>query len=236
MCPLFQNFSDSKQEHNGTCSTEILTQYGYTDRSGIQNRYFDLAVKKCINALPDIFQGSCCRINCVQRIWQEKLSSKMIDHLGDQFLLIFCIQCSSGALQYLLGSFHILIMECSDTADNSLTAALIIHNRITGSLIYLGGSHSVKIFEIIQQSIRLLVTHSLLGKMNTKSSSCLMFNIKFHRKSPLYSAVSSVAASFVSSAASLNASSSAVSSAFSATSSTASSAAALSSLIPLASA
>ena len=71
MRPFFQDLSDPKQEHDGACSTEVLPQYRHPNCSGIQNRHLDLTVKECIDSLPDIFQGSSCCINGIQRIWQK---------------------------------------------------------------------------------------------------------------------------------------------------------------------
>ena len=97
--------------------------------------------------------------------------------------------------------FHILCQPCpnyKNCPEHTELAAPIIYNCITGSLVYLSRSHSIKVLEIIQQRICLPVTHSLLSKMDTKPASCLMFDIKFHGKSPLYSAVSSAVSSVAS--------------------------------------
>ena len=86
-------------------------------------------------------------------------------------------------------------MERPDTGNDLRSAPLIAYYCITGSLIYLGSNHSVKVLKVICQCICLLIAHSLLIKMDTDPASYLVFNSEFQSSSNLYSAVSSVSAS-----------------------------------------
>ncbi len=56
VCPFFQKFTDSKQEHDGSCRFHVAAQYRNADCRRIQDRHLQFSAAKRFNSKPDITQ------------------------------------------------------------------------------------------------------------------------------------------------------------------------------------
>ena len=241
MCPVFQNFSKSKQKHDRRCCCKITAENGYSNCCRIKNRNFYLSSGKCTDTFPDIFYRTQCSKYCSYRHRKKNLLSIMEHNMIYHFFPVFTVHLPPGVLKIAFRCLRMTVRKPLHSFQNFRLISIITDHGILIAFCHFCRGHAFKPSEKVLQLICLTAGHSFLAEMNPHPASDLMFYFEFHIIFPpamifittgipvFYSSVVSSAVSSVVSSVSSTVSSSAASSKIS-------SAAARSSLICLASA
>ena len=137
MRPIFQQFTNTQQEHDRSGRIEVASQ----DRNGnscrIQHRHFDLTGGQTLYTHPDISYRFAESDSVSKRHRQKNLVKESSKDPTRQFFLEFCIELSAGILQNFHRHVDSVIVKCGQCINQLFSAAVETDHSISGTLIYL---------------------------------------------------------------------------------------------------